>query len=592
MKKSKNFKIQLDNDLYKDLLKTKISEKIKEYFGEVDPDYLEEFSKIIEKDLEYDLAKLKDTEDYNMDVVSSYIDQTLMKFMEAGQSKISNTDAMLFEVKNQVSKSRDNKVLKDFKEAKRSHKEAELFPFSTVVADELRGHFLLKTNSSDSYKSLMKRIDDKIKNYLAPRDWAKIKRAIEKAQERIFKEKLLFLNPLEGREQGKLRTLSEEEKNQWGMNLKENIYIDERQDNHDFVAMKEFCLILEGEDVHNFTIAPGFLAKYLPEIKKELRCDALIFHVEDNKLKQIIPQKHEVDINGYGVTDAAFIFTMWRVKSGEDHMELPYNQKFYVLVDGAVGGPAPDKNSLGYKELSHNTQVIPAAEVFLYYENDMNFLKGTRLYFTPYKPSMLHPYHQHGSVVFGSNDMSFHSCCNNRDLNLWNDKTLSEAERQDYYSYFRNRWIDEINNSKGDCQYEDSLIAMYIHEMDNEEYKKEGFTKLTKLKDKKGIELFKQFLQSNLEESKFMKKNFKIKYNIKHFHDKYKMYPEFDTMYGTLVSNTFPLSKRFILSSYRRDNTLGIHVKNSTYSKLSKELKTKNNLNFISNVKIDKKKKS
>jgi hypothetical protein len=83
------------------------------------------------------------------------------------------------------------------------------------------------------------------------------------------------------------------------------------------------------------------------------------------------------------------------------------NTKYFVVVDGCVS--APSSMQLGYEKISLNDTRIASGETYVYEMIDKD-IYSTRIHFTPYDYTKLHLFHQHGSVIFGNNDQSLHSC--------------------------------------------------------------------------------------------------------------------------------------------------------------------------------------
>jgi len=551
----KNFKVQLNEANYKKLVRKQIEEKLLQQFGEVDPEYLKSFMEAIEREVDKKVDELKDTEDYNLDSVSSYVDQSIMKFMEAGQESILPGDLVKFDEKVQSDKKSNATGYDELMEAIDTG-EYKKYPFNRAISEELRGIFLLKTSSKDTYKNLMEVVDEKIVNFMSQKDWDKIKACMEEAKERIFEEDVYFLNPLEGRTQGDYRALTAEECEKWGMDPKDNLMVDVRKDNHDLVALKELSLIVQGEDVHQLSIGPGFFGKYMPEMKKA-GIDGLIFHIVDSKLKAIHLHKMPCKPNGFSVTDASYMLSSHIIDNNEDFFE---GERFYVVVDGGVGGSSEQKH-LEYEDYIFNEKCIPAAETYLFESFFFPLLRSTRLYFTPYKSSDVHPYYQHGSVIFGSNDQTFHSCVNNENFCYGNLDGLSEEELNDYFAGFFNLWKDYTLETEGENQYEPASVAgLKFAAPEGENYM--YFRKKTEETDEK----LKKILLSIYGENEFTKIYWKSKYE-KQIKGGEKM-----SMFFTLLFDMSTLNQRFLIKDYVLNNDLSEKQK-SFYKQLAEKMK-------------------
>lgn len=406
---------------------TKLKKNLEVFFAKVDPEYLSQLSEMIGKPLTDD----KDTEDYNFNLISSLVDRTAQLFMEGGQKGIQEGDILAVSEKLGEMDGSESAKVQELLEAIVDG-DYKKYPFSIRVVQELRARFLLQTEKSDTFKGLMAEVDEHIGKYLDKDSWERIKTAIQKGGERIKKEDLDFIDPPEGMEQGDLIPLTDAEAATYGINT--GVMVDKRKDGHDLLSLKELVNILKGNPVNHLSIGPGFFLKYMPELH-EVDIDTIVFKVVDNKLEEIKVQKiYQADkaayspissgiglLKTYGSEHGFFDKTFGkgtakeRVKKRFKFVEfydadkiVDEKTKYYVCVDGHIAAPETS-TPLGYEKPSHNTKIVDAGETFLY-EKQNGEIMCTRLYFMPYKMTEINPVLQTGSVVWGSNDQSLHSC--------------------------------------------------------------------------------------------------------------------------------------------------------------------------------------
>jgi hypothetical protein len=594
--KSKKIKLikKAPNNI-KNIIDDKISLALSKYFTKVTPEMLNNFSSLVKRKIE-EISDVKDTEDYNMDLVSEIIDRGACIFMMAGQKSSyygdvirsivahktylqTNTDSVSFTI-----------GLKDTN--------YKTFPFSQTVAGELRAKFILQTEKSDNYKKMIQTVDSLIINYISIQDWELIKNAMKKAEERIFKEELMFLNPTKSFEHGELQELTEKEADTFGITkmnevikdektgldvIKDGkkIFIDKRRDGHDLLSLKDLVLILENKKNFEYmSIGPGFFGKYMPELK-EAGIDGLIFKSVDEKLTEIkvvrqFRNKYKQNIHFSPVKAALLLAQEYSMKITKEefkytdhtkggieisHLDYEFkgltedfikqNERYYVLVDGMISSPSLDKLVLDYEANSLNTEQVPCAEVFLF-ENRTNMM-ATRLYFTPYSPKKLHIVNQHGSVVFGNNDQSLHSC-----------SMLSKATKEEYYEYMKifpegmKGW-----ENKNEI-YSPALVAALIHEVRTEH--------------NYPTDLFLDEYESvwnNVALSIYEMSYFTAYFEISKLALVHTMYsdPSVPALIKKMLSNYSPLTKRFLLKNYVNDGKCTEEIQDSWYNHLAEEKK-------------------
>ena len=552
-------------------------EKVKElkaalhtFFAKVKPEYLQELSSLVGRKLE----DKKDTEDYNLDLVSNLVDKTAQMFMEAGQETITEGDVLSVTEKIANLENADDKI-EDLVMAL-ADGEYDKFPFSMEIVQELRAKFLLKTEQSDTYKSLMKEVDSLITQYLSKKEWEKIKTAMKDAEKRIFEEDIDFINPPEGMNQGDVIPLTPEEASLYG--IMTDVAVDKRKDNHDMLSLKELVLILKGADVDHLTIGPGFFLKYLPELREQ-DIHGIVFHVENNKLKSIktvkIFEEHMttyspitaaialVDSNGSDTemkdkiigkgkkqkVSKRYTFT----KLYEPKDVVKDKDRYYVCVDGVVA--APEKMTpLGYEKPSYNTKRVASGETFLF-ERQEGELICTRLYFMPYKMSEINPLLQTGSVVFGSNDQSLHSCVKDPRSFGWN----VEDEYKKRWGENKDERFSEVATA--------AKVENYISE-NPEEIFMGGSHPETEAQWARNKVLANACL-SVLEVS-----DFTMDFFLRTLSDAQAKYGFMHPHLRKFLENYAPLTKRFLVKKYvDSSNGLTVEYQPTFYKRLGKKLK-------------------
>lgn len=543
-----------------------LEELEKQLLAKADPQYLKQFSELMGREVN----DVKDTEDYNMDLVSSVLDRSIKPFMEAGQVEIKTGDYLKLD--NKI----DSKDLKeDFKKGLEGSYES--FPFSQLVEAELRTKYLLKTNSSDTFTGLLSQLENKILNYCSPFEWNILKQAVLKAESRLKNEKILFPGAIKKNKTTKFLSFVEK----FGLNIKKEVDITERPDGHDLLSLKELVNIVQGEKVDPLTIGPGFFTKYMPELK-QLGFDGVILKVKENKLEKIkvvklikrglyySPIEASVllhyseavdlkDVNFKGVDNKTHNHTQTLVNRPEF---LTEDLRYYVIVDGCVATPQT-KTPYNYESFANNNQRVKAGETFLF-ENQGGEVVQTRLYFYPYKPSEIHLLHQHGSVIFGSNDQSYQSCLNQDAIkDMW---SLTVIDR--YKQWWSQRQKEE--------SFSPAVIAAKVH---NFLVDKDGkSTSSTDLLKEENYEHLKNVIHSVSEVNEFSKEE--ILYNL----------PLICFTYGganrdwvrKLSANYAPLSRRWLLKKYIEDGAgLTKETQPTYYVQLAKKMRSADSVEFL-----------
>lgn len=546
MRKPYNLKKMTNQDLEK-LLKALV------FYAQVNPENLKTLSLVLKREL----AAEKDTEDYNTKLISSILDKTTLFLRNAGQKDILQGDSIKI----------DEEIESKLKEAQGGDDDLpkeDYIPFSWKVAQELRAKFILKTEASDTFESLMDEADGLISSFLSVSEWVKIKAAMKRAESRFVQSNLMFLEPEETI--GEISKLSNTEIQKYNIRtIDRNVMVDNRNDSHDLLALKEFVSMLKGEEIYPFSIGPGFLAKYMPELK-DVDIDAVIFQVRDNKLTEIALQKSKQLLEYGPLTAAQELLRAYSRKEVETVLKTKRynvspvniffkNTKYFVVVDGTVSAPI-DGLPLNYESLSKNGLRIPAGEVFLFEAKSDKDINATRLYFTPYEYNKLHPIHQHGSVIFGNNDQSFHSCM---------------RDEENFFDYSsKNDLLRELKDSS--YIFAPSFVAAALHDLPK------GNTAMQVLRPE-NKEILVKAMGSLYEETSFTL-----------FHLILSWLPDIQETEAGLIfkylKNCSSLSKKLIVKDYLNQKTdLPMINDNATYNLLAKQADvsntTKRVLNFL-----------
>ena len=509
------------------------------FLAGADPANLAALSKILEKEI----ISEKDTEDYNRLLVSEVINKTLSIFMESGVKTISSGDVL----KLSDALAKDLGIVKgsDFEKALTS-KDYQDYPFSAVVSEELRNIFLLKTTKKDTKEFLIQELLLGLSKYLNSTEIKIIENSFNKSEKRLSKGKVKIINPLES-----LNTkvaMSEEDKSKF--NLEGDFEVEERSDSQDLLSLREMLSILSGETVHPLSIGLGAFSKILPELLKE-GIDGIILEVDSSqKLAAIKLGKHLDNRFLFSPVEAAALL---KVNDKNYQDKLNRNHKFYVLVEGAVAIPSK-QSPYQYESFSVNDKSVKAGEVFLFESKEHEKL-CTRIYFTPYDYSDFHIYHQHGSVIFGSNDQSFQSCLKSNKIS--DDSTI------DLYKDWWRENSGAFEESVTAVRVNSDLIKAFPEDIFKEKY----------------LELLKKSLQSISEINRF---TLYYEYGMMIFmsSDEYSGDNLKEIM--DLTSNYAPLSRRWFLNKYIEDSS-GImkEIQMTYYRDLSNRLKLENALEFF-----------
>lgn len=559
-----------------------LASKFQAFEAQVDPEYLQKLSTLVEKTLE---AK-KDTEDYNMNLVSQVIDKAVRVFMEGGQEALAAGDYI--KIQERILSNLESKDFSgDFATAVETGT-YETFPFSQSVEAELRSIFLLQTSKKDTYKNLMEQFSSLQKNFFKGNDFDLVQKAMAQANERLSKNLLMFPAPPEGREQGVLRPLTNEEIKEF--NLTDNLMVDERFDNHDLLALKDLVLMMKGKHVHPLSIGPSFFAKYMPEFKS-LGIDGVVLKVVADKLVSITLAKLPVGNMRYSPVEAASIlfFTDYvkykEVPASENNINskayeitdfdakvFKDNVKYFVVNDGCVAIPS-SKVPYDYEVASKNDTRLPAGEVFLFEKMEGKVVQ-TRIGFVPYNYSQLHIFHQHGSLIYGSNDQSFQSCYKD-------PRDFAEDTINDYKLWWRDL-VKNSDTSQGDA-FSPAVVASRLHYfLKNSEGKVSEGAEIFKEENKKALELAMHSVSEQTEFTKYW-----TLHTLHYYHMIYTY--SVRNHIADLCKYEAPLSRRWLAKTYVENGSgLTLEKQPTFFIKLAKELeanKNASNLEFYLKLK-------
>lgn len=543
-----------------------IKTKIQQMFAEVDPQYLKKLSSLVNREL----TACKDTEDYNMDLVSEVVDKAIRVFMDAGQDSIKPGDYIQMEDKI-TSKIQKNNLEQEFLKSAETG-DYNIYPYTAQVESEIRSMFLLQTNKKDTFKNLMQEFETLVHNFMDSKESDILKKCIEKSEKRIFQNSLLFPAPIEGNEQGVLRQLTAKEIKEY--NLQFAINIDERFDNHDLLSLKDLILMMSGKKTHPLAFGPSFFAKYMPEIK-EAGFEGVVLVVEDGVLKSIkLATLPEGGIRYSPVAAATvaffnFIATYKMTKASANSIndyesdiltynpkKLQNNIKLYIVVDGCISIPS-DKTPYTYEGSSKNNKRLMAGEVFVLESIEQKQVL-TRLGFVPYDYSQLHIFHQHGSVVLGSNDQSMQSCYND-------ENDFAEEVVDDYKDYWKK--IVESGENSGDA-FNPSVIAARIHYFfKNKEGKDSNSADIFEKENEKALELAMHSISEI--------NGFTLAWTLNNLHYYHMAYT--GTVFldiKKMIENYAPLSRRWLAKKYL-ENGSGITIERQPtfYVKIAEDFK-------------------
>lgn len=492
------------------------------YYEQVDFNKLKSMENILKRNLE----SKKDPNNYNYDLFSTIRDSVAGMMSEVGLDKAEKLDAIKASTLSQYY-NYDSKYIFDLNQSLNSG-DYRMYPFNITVEDELRLNFLLQTEASDDLKEISEEVFELMSNFLQENDLEKIKNAFVKSKERIYKQKIKFLAPFKGLEEGDYRKLTQEELDDNQIKSSSDVYVDERRENHDLLSLKELLLILKGKEVEKYSIALGFFNKFIPELKEE-GIDAVVFSVKDKKVSGIKIISFEEDESLYYsplkaslAVSTSFLFNN---ENDEEEWEKNPNEDdfFLVSVDGCVANQENIYNT-GYSENVNNNSTEKAAETFLVDKDQL-----VRLYFTPYSYDNFPLAHNHGSVIFGSSDQTYHSV----------SERPSEEISKSMFWKLQDLW-NEVNSETGLPEaYSSGVVSlMFNNKNDNV---------LDFFQEEDNLEKVVTSLSGEMMITKYIESDEFFGLN-----DYYNYY-ELQEYVFSLIEKCHPLSKMFNLNNYQED---------------------------------------
>jgi hypothetical protein len=394
----------------------------------IDPESVKLLSKVLDRQITPEKAT---THDYNLKFVSK-LNSPACQMMEVGmKNSFQSGDGIKMAAwllkhveKDPELSDKITAILEDPECIAQNHLRYPVFQFNSYFAGDIGCKYLLRTEEDDTFEKIFSEIKSLAPEFMSIEEFELIEEAIEKAQKRIFKEKVMFLHPHPHPNgiSGKHRNMTASELSTHGFSANTEIDIDERTDDHDLVSLKELAYVMNGNDVDLLSPFASAFLKYMPEIN-ELGIRAIVFEVTDSKLKSIKLSHFEgKDRIPYGPIEAAIgvLSCFPHIKTRTD---MDRNTRYYASISGYIAAPE-NKNHYGYTEMVPKlNRAVPAGECMLFNQMEDGWrdthqkvrphwirVSATRLYFYPYKPSDLHPYDQTMTANCGQSDNMFNSC--------------------------------------------------------------------------------------------------------------------------------------------------------------------------------------
>jgi hypothetical protein len=501
------------------------SERLDKLFAEakIDPRYRDLLSRILSREV---TQEKQDTRDYNIKFIREADDQTI-DFMDAGvKNDFSPGESILFHGTVASSQGIDW-ILTSLKEALQK-KDYLSFPFSPEVSNDLRTKYLLRTEPTDTDKSIISALKLILRKFISSEEeYSVLFSAISAAEKRFEKTEVEFVSPLEGGVCGKTRSLSKKEKEDLGLSEDKEVVLDQRKDMHDLVSLKELLRVCQGEEPEVTSIFAGAFNKYLPELES-LGYRGVVFWVSQKRLKEIKLIKKSKDSVPFGpVESAATLISFLEEKENQ----FLSDDRFYVSVSGFVAASMSKNRGYGYRHIYlNNFESVKSAETFLYQKDESNETLCTRLYFYPYNPTEIHPLFQTHSVIYGSSDHTFNSCAKRS-----NDFINEEV---------KNKFMDLVRNKGYDAEPAVAIARkIFVGESSSAE---------SMLQSKENI--FDCVTNSLFGENRFTV-------------DKFLYFMELSTLMSEearkikelkLLNNFYPLTSRFVVFNYITDKNGGL----------------------------------
>lgn len=491
--------------------------------AKIDPKYKDLLSRILSRELS---QEKQDTRDYNIKFIREADAQTI-DFMDAGiKNDFSPGESILFHG-TVASTQGINWILDSLKSALQK-KDYLSFPFGPEISNDLRTKYLLRTEPTDSDKSILSGLKLLLRKHISSQEeFDALFSAISKAEKRFEKTKVEFISPLEGGVCGKTRSLTIKEKEAFGLNQEKEIALDERKEMHDLVSLKELLRVCQDGEPEVTSIFAGAFNKYLPELN-ELGYRGVVFWVSQKKLKEIKLVKKSKDSVPFGpIESAATLVSFLEEKETEFNDE----DRFYVSVSGFVAASREKEKGFGYEDIYiNNSKSVEAGETFLYQKDEGSNPVCTRLYFYPYTPTEVHPLFQTHSVIYGSSDHTFNSCAKK------NNEFFNEEVKRKFIDLVKNKGYD----SEPAVAIARKLFATESHSaVDMLEEQESVFNSITNSifgENKYTVEKFLYFMDL----SPFMAEEARKIRDLK------------------LLDNQYPLTSRFVVFNYVTDKNGGL----------------------------------
>lgn len=483
--------------------------------AKIDPKYRELLSKILSREIAQE--KL-DTRDYNIKFIRE-VDAQTIDFMDAGvKNDFSPGESILFH--GTIASSQGiNWILSSLKDALQK-KDYISFPFSPEVSSDLRTKYLLRTEPTDTDKSILSSLKLILRKFItSEEDYRDLFSAISAAESRFQKTSVEFISPLPGATSGKTRALTKKEKGDLGLDEDREVILDERKDTHDLVSLKELLRVCNGEEPEVTSIFAGAFNKYLPELNS-LGYKGVVFWVSQKRLKEIKLIKKSKDSVPFGPVESASALSSFLE---ERELTIQGEDLFYSSVSGFVAAPRQKNKGHGYNHIYlNNGNSVASAETFLYQKDEGGEILCTRLYFYPYEPTEVHPLFQTHSVIYGSSDHTFNSCA----------KEFNEFINDEVKSKF----LDLVKNEGYDCE---PSVAIARKLFVSETYSAEAMLKT------------KEAVFDSITDSLFGENRFTV--------DKFLYFMELSPLMSEearkikelkLLTNFYPLTSRFVVFNY------------------------------------------
>ncbi len=329
----------------------------------------------------------------------------------------------------------------------------QAFPFSDYLQGELRAKVLNTITANDTEDKLLKVFYELLPTYANSEDVNIITALIEKARQELPKRSYHFTGSING---------------------KDKAFDETRNDSLDLLALKELNSAMDDKTLAPLNMATGFFTKlteFSDSVKNQMQPGqdfaGIILKVEDGYIKEIrvaqAPRVGKVGVHGKDIKNGlsryspllasvAMYLTYFlkvvvskpndgKIYINDDTVDIVHayfqkgkakfyfpNTRYYVIVDGCVAGPN-DFRYYGHQYLTANNTRIFAGEVFMFHTLDGK-PRGTKIAFTPRDYNQVHPLLRAGGMIYGDQDMSYHSV-------PWFDQDNAEDVVNDYKDWWK-----------------------------------------------------------------------------------------------------------------------------------------------------------